>query len=109
MGADGPGRRALDATHQDQPSLVAASLPRQTPEAGAEYVSSACSDLSGGRKVKPASLPVMGEAQGAPVRGVLRLAHGHRGPVGHMARQVSRLQPVEAVRARFGQIYQPKP
>ena len=50
-------RCALVATCQDQPSLAAASLPRQTPEVGAECVSSARSDLSGGRRVKPASLP----------------------------------------------------
>lgn len=41
---------------QDQPSLAATPLPRQTPEVGAECVSSARSDLSGGRRVKPASL-----------------------------------------------------
>jgi hypothetical protein len=35
-GADGEDRRALVATRQDQPSLAAASLPRQTPEVGAE-------------------------------------------------------------------------
>ena len=55
--ADGENRRTLVATRQDQPSLAAASLPRQTPEVGAECVSSARSDLSGGRRVKPASLP----------------------------------------------------
>ena len=48
--ADGTDRRALDATRQDQPSLAAASLPRQTPEVGAECVRSARSDLSGGRR-----------------------------------------------------------
>jgi len=57
VGADGTDRRSLVATRQDQPSLAAASLPRQTPEVGAECVSSARSDLSGGRRVKPASLP----------------------------------------------------
>ena len=55
--ADGTDRRSLVATRQDQPSLAAASLPRQTPKAGAECVSSARSDLSGGRRVTPASLP----------------------------------------------------
>ena len=54
---DGADGRALVATRQDQPSLAAASLPRQTPEVGAECVSSARSDLSGGRRMKPASLP----------------------------------------------------
>ena len=57
VGADGADRRALAATRQDQPSLAAIPLPRQTPEVGAECVSSARSDLSGGRRVKPASLP----------------------------------------------------
>jgi hypothetical protein len=33
VGADGPDRRALVATRQDQPSLAATSLPRQTPGA----------------------------------------------------------------------------
>ena len=56
VGADGADRRALAATRQDQPSLAATPLPRQTPEVGAECVSSARSDLSGGRRVKPASL-----------------------------------------------------
>jgi len=54
--ADATDRRALVATRQDQPSLAAASLSRQTPEVGAECVSSARSDLSGGCRVKPASL-----------------------------------------------------
>ena len=44
-------RRALAATRQDPTSLAAATLPRQTPEVGAECVSSARSDLSGGRRV----------------------------------------------------------
>ena len=44
---DGTDRRALAATSQDQPSLAAIPLPRQTPEVGAECVSSARSDLSG--------------------------------------------------------------
>ena len=57
VGADRTDRRALAATRQDQPSLAATPLPRQTPEVGAECVSSARSDLSGGRRVKPASLP----------------------------------------------------
>ena len=57
VGADGTDRRALVTTRQDQPSLAAIPLPRQTPEVGAECVSSARSDLSGGRSVKPASLP----------------------------------------------------
>ena len=56
MDADGPDRRALVDTLEDQPSLAAAPLPRETPEVGAECVSSACSNLSGGRRVKPASL-----------------------------------------------------
>ena len=60
VGADGADRRALAATRQDQPSLAAIPLPRQTPEVGAECVSSARSDLSGGRRVKPASLPGWG-------------------------------------------------
>lgn len=62
VGADGKDRRALVATRQDQPSLAATSLSRQTPEVGAECVSSARSDLSGGRRVKPASLPGWGES-----------------------------------------------
>jgi hypothetical protein len=41
VGADGTDRRALVATRQDQPSLAATPLPRQTPEVGAECVSSA--------------------------------------------------------------------
>jgi len=48
----GPDRRALGATRQDQPSLAAAPLPRQTPEVGAACGSSACLDLSGGRRWK---------------------------------------------------------
>ena len=56
VGADRTDHRALAATRQDQPSLAATPLPRQTPEVGAECVSSARSDLSGGRRVKPASL-----------------------------------------------------
>ena len=71
VGADRTDRRALAATRQDQPSLAATPLPRQTPEVGAECVSSARSDLSGGRRVKPASLPgwealVHGSAWGRP-------------------------------------------
>ncbi len=56
-GAAGPDRGAPVATRQDRPSLAAAPLSRQIPEVGAECVGSACSDLSGGRRVKPASLP----------------------------------------------------
>ena len=48
--ADGADRRAVDATRQHQPSLAAASLPRQTPEVGAECARSARSDLFGGRR-----------------------------------------------------------
>ena len=47
VGADGEDRRALVATRQDQSSLAGASFSRQTPEVGAERVSSARSDLSG--------------------------------------------------------------
>ena len=60
VGADWTDRRALAPTRQDQPSLAAIPLPRQTPEVGAECVSSARSALSGGRRVKPASLPGWG-------------------------------------------------
>jgi len=51
MGADGANCRALAAVRQDHSRLAAETLPRQTPEVGAECVSSARSDLSGARPV----------------------------------------------------------
>ena len=74
------------ATGQDQPSLAAIPLPRQTPKVGAECVSSARSDLSGGRRVKPASLPGWAVSLKQHVVGSGRAAgagHGHRAH-GHM-------------------------
>ena len=45
-------------------SLAATSLPRQTPEVGAECVNSACSDLSSGRRMKPG--PLLGHLAHVP-------------------------------------------
>jgi len=56
MAADEPDRRTLVATRPRPAPLAAAALPRQTPKVGAECVRSARSDLSGGRRVTPASL-----------------------------------------------------
>ncbi len=51
MAADEADCRALDTIRQNPTSLAAAIFPRPTPEVGAEYVSSARSDLSRGRGV----------------------------------------------------------
>src|SRR4051794_19572503 len=54
LAADEAARRAPDSPdsiRQDPTPLAAITLPRPTPEVGAECVSSACSDLSGGRGV----------------------------------------------------------
>jgi hypothetical protein len=51
VGKNGADRRALASTRQDQPPVSATTLHRQTSKVGAECVSSARSDLSGGRGV----------------------------------------------------------
>jgi hypothetical protein len=51
MAADEADCRALNTIRQNPTSLAATTLPRQIPEVGAECVSSARSDLSGGRGV----------------------------------------------------------
>jgi hypothetical protein len=48
MVADGPDSRALAAARQGPAPLAATALPRPTPEVGAECVSSARWELSGG-------------------------------------------------------------
>ena len=51
VAADEAARRALDSIRQGPAPLAATTLHRPTPEVGAECVSSARSDLSGGRGV----------------------------------------------------------
>src|SRR6202044_1146637 len=53
LGTNGANRRALAAACPGPSSLSAATLHRQTPKVGAESVSSARSDLSGGARGNP--------------------------------------------------------
>ena len=78
-----PDRRALAAARQGPTPLAATTLPRPRPEVGAECVSSARSDLSGGRGVirvptgMRAGRPVDGsECKSSHVEGVA----AHDGP-----------------------------
>jgi len=59
LDTDGANRRSVAAARQGPAPVSAATLHRQTPEVGAECVSSARSDLSGGRPVTgvPCTLP----------------------------------------------------
>ena len=96
VGADRTDRRALAATRQDQPSLAAIPLPRQTPEvSGARVRYAAPARISsGGRRVKPAPCghATKLRAAGSDRRTRLIPARIDQNPCAHARRPMERMR-----------------
>lgn len=101
VAADEAARRALDPIRQGPTPLAAIPLSRQTPEVGAECVSSARSDLSGGRGVTrvPSGMRRPFHPRTSP-RARLRWAHRGRNRTTSLARMPGTIGPLPRLAPR---------